>query len=154
MGTVVISTAEHVDIIAENMREADAAEVACHGHTPHEALTKGFMASTICKTVLDDDGEPIAMFGVSSPEEVPTSVGIPWMLGTPGIETISKQFLRESRYWVQYMGQRYGYMVNWIDSRNEVHLRYVRWLGFQVFEDRGQPVGPDNVIFYPIKRTS
>jgi len=154
MGRVVYPNAHHVEVVAREMRQPDKDEVACFDHTPYEALMKGWLASTICRTVVDDYGDPIAMFGVSSPEEVPPGVGVPWLLGTPALEDISFQFLRESKYWVQYMGQKYGYLANYIDSRNEVHLRYIRWLGFEVLEDRGVPVGPDNIIFYPFKRTS
>jgi len=145
---VTVRPAELSDcyIVASNMRQADVAECwAVAEIPPLEAVLMGFHLSDECHTV-EVDGEPVALFGVtpptpgprppedSLPEELPENsfplIGFVWLLGTPKIFDISKTFLRWSKDWLKHVGRNYDGLMNYVDARNEVHIRWLTWVGF------------------------
>jgi hypothetical protein len=81
------------------------------------------------------------MYGVSP---VGDGSGRVWMLGSNGLLKISRAFLRGSKGEVEAMHKLYPHMCNIIDSRNEVHIRWIRWLGFKILGE----VMVGNVKFY------
>jgi hypothetical protein len=135
--------------VADNIRPADRREVAAHlGLSPYDSLRGGVAISRPCYTV-ELSGEPIAIFGVAP--ALDEKVGIVWLLGTPKIETISTQFLRHSRKWLAFVGRDYEVLTNFIDARNTVHLRWLKWLGFSFVSRRAQH-GVEKRPFYEFVR--
>jgi hypothetical protein len=116
--------------LAPDLRAEDVAEIkAAVGSSPLAALTRGVAESTLCYAVSDDDGV-FALFGVA-PTEVPR-VGAVWMLASPRLETHARPLLREARHWLRIMHEKYPVLWNVVDSRNETHVRFVRWLGCEL----------------------
>jgi hypothetical protein len=110
------------------LREADRLELRAHGQDDaYIALEFSIRASEKCYTVWVDD-VPAAIFGVALLSEDPR-VGSIWLLGTPKIETIKIQFLRESRKWLEDVSQGYDLLTNVVHEDNELHIRWLRWLG-------------------------
>jgi hypothetical protein len=70
------------------------------------------------------------------------------MLGSKGLLKITRPFLKESRSEVEEMNRVYPHLFNVIDSRNEVHLRWIRWCGFKILGERMI----NNVKFYEFAR--
>jgi len=67
-----------------------------------------------------------------------------WMLGSKGLHKIKRAFLRESRTEVNGMNSLFQHIWNIIDSRNELHIKWIRWCGFKIIGERMI----NNVKFY------
>jgi hypothetical protein len=63
------------------------------------------------------------MFGVSKE-------GAIWLLASDDIHRIRFSFLRESRKVIDFLNQKYPKLWNYVDSRNQLHLRWLKWCGF------------------------
>lgn len=116
--------------IANEMRPEDREEVkAGSGDTPHKALMKGYLQSTECFTLVAPDGPLLGMFGYVKSKTEPCAAV--WMLGTTKLFDYRWAFLRQSRHWVDYMQAQTPLLFNCVDQRNEVHINWLRWLGFK-----------------------
>lgn len=128
--TVVTARPEHVGPIAARMRQADRDEVAAaSGWGPHQALDVSLTASSRAWTVLID-GAPEVMWGVKS-ANVLTGLGIPWLLGTDAVERHYVQFLRRSRPYLAELMRGHEELRNIVDERNQISVRWLRWMGFR-----------------------
>ena len=147
-GSVRPSVLHDCHMIAENIREDDRREIlAMSGGEPLDAMVSGFLHSDNPRTVLVGD-TPIAMFGSS---EVEPGVGMVWLLGTDGIHDISRQFLRESKHWLEQLHDNYEMLFNYVDERNTVHIKWLKWLGFK-FINRHEQFGVENRPFFEFVR--
>ena len=119
------STEEDCAYVASNIRPEDREEVVACGFDPFPALMLGLIESQVSYTLIGPDGLPCAMLGV-----VPG--GRVWLLGTPGIETHSRTFLRYSKQALAYLYERTGepLLHNYTHAANKVHHRWLKWLGF------------------------
>ena len=124
-----------------NMRYADKREVEAVGYTPEQALGLSYLSSQICRSILDKHGQVVGMYGVCP---IDKQTGQVWMLGTKGLLKIKNSFLRESRSEVEGMNSIFPLLCNQIDSRNEVHLRWIKWCGFKIIGEKMI----NNVKFY------
>ena len=120
-----LTTIEDLKFLAPRLRYEDKREVLDSvGLTPYQALTDGFNLSQICLTIVDTKNIPVGMFGVSED-------GAIWLLATPDIKRIRFSFLRESRKVVNLLNHKYKILWNFVDCRNELHLRWLKWCGFK-----------------------
>ena len=128
-----VSTLEDMSYLSKSLRYEDKREVAALGHTPEKALALGFGNSSICRSIIDKHGTPVGVYGV-----VPLSdkIGQIWMLGSPGLVKIKTAFLKQSRSEVEGMNSIYAHLCNFIDSRNEIHLKWIRWCGFKIIGEK------------------
>lgn len=116
--------------LAETMRKEDIEEVLALGQSPIEALQYGFEYSEPCLTATSN-GEIVAIFGV-----VPKfSAGIIWLLGSDLIQTNKIEFLRKSEKVLDNMSAPFDYVMNCVDRRNDVHLKWLHWLKFDEIGD-------------------
>lgn len=144
--TVTRSAPEDCHDLAAVLRTADRLECQASGHSPLAALTAGYWNGN-CWTV-KSGSTVLAMFGVSPHLEAP-EFGVVWLLAAPELLRFKAQFLRESRLWVEELGRGYAVIGNHCDERNEVAIRWLRWLGF-TFHDR-HPVGDTHFLsFYKV----
>jgi hypothetical protein len=141
---IVPATLEHARYVAANLREADREEVmASTGWSPERALAESLSSSSNAWTGLADDA-PVCIFGVAG-ETLLSRTGFPWMLGTDGVATYQRQFLRRNRPLVQIMLSMFPYLVNYVDQRNTVAIRWLKWLGFKMGEP--EPYGVQGLPF-------
>ena len=120
---------EHVDWIATHMRQADRDEVmAATGHTPHQALRLSLEKSDLAWTGFAD-GVATVMFGAGTLNAL-NRIGAPWLLGTDGVKTHYRVFLRSSLLWKSHLLSNYDELMNMVDDRNDVSKRWLSWLGF------------------------
>jgi hypothetical protein len=116
---------EDIEFLAPRLRYEDKREVLDSvGLTPYQALTDGFNLSQICLTIVDTKNIPVGMFGVSED-------GAIWLLASPDIKRIRFSFVRESRKVVNLLNYKYKILWNFVDCRNELHLRWLKWCGFK-----------------------
>lgn len=135
----------HIHSIAESAREADREELwASSFSTVDEVLHRGLAHSTHCWTVVDE--EPVAMIGV-----VPVSLvggkGVPWMVATHLAEEKPTAFARACLKVMEEITAEYPYLVNFVDDRNMLAIRFLEWLGFLM----GEPE-PHGVLNMPFRK--
>lgn len=138
LGTIRVATQADVDYVADNMREDDVREVyAAAMLTPRKAVDISIERTDV-PMVGEVDGVPFVLFGVSYPYAL-ADYGMPWLLATPAIEAHAVPFLRHSAGVVREMKARYDHLENWVDARNRLSIRWLRWCGFTV--DPATPFG-------------
>ena len=114
--------------LASRLRKADAEEAwASAEATPLEAVLRSWRGSVLSWSGFAD-GRLVCMWGVCPGP----GYGVPWMLGTDEVVTYQKHFLRRNRSFVLRMHQEFDRLYNWVDARNVVAIRWLRWLGFTI----------------------
>ena len=145
---VVPATLEHVLELAENMREADREEVWAAAHyTPEQAALFSLEASRDTTTGLAD-GKVVCMFGVGAAAIISTT-GVPWLLTTDLVNKHAKPFLRRNKKVVKEMLVTYPFLRNYVDERNTVAIKWLRWLGFDVLP--AVSYGLEGLDFHPFE---
>ena len=142
---VVPATREHAIELAKNMREADKREAWAIAHlSPEEATLCVVHASRDAQAGLAD-GEVVCLFGIEQDPEN-ENVGAPWLLTSHSIEKYAWEFLHRSIDWMKEAKQDYRTLRNYVDVRNTVSIRWLRWLGFDIKEPK--PFGADQMLFH------
>lgn len=148
MVEVIKADKAHLRFLADNMREADINELmASSGLTPYIALCRSLELSSHACTVTVD-GSPALIFGVC-PVSILGGVGTPWLLGTPDILKIKKRFIKECHSYVSDMNRLYPHLINRVDVRNTVSIKWLIWLGFTL--KPALPIGINGELFYPFE---
>lgn len=112
-----------ISAIAPRLRLADLNELqASTGEHPVLALRKSFALSEECYTIIAK-GEIAGMFGL-------VEGGVVWLVGSNALTSITVRFLRDSRHVVASWLRREPRLWNFLDERNEVHIKWIEWLGF------------------------
>jgi hypothetical protein len=142
-----IAVEADIDVVAQDMREADKDEVeASGGFSPLEALLVSYRASEPCYAATLDD-RAVALFGVSPAD---ADVGVIWMLGTNDITDHPVTFMRWSRTVVPMLIRPYKMVCNIVDKRNTAHVEWIRRTGFSFIREIIH--GPQNITFYEFAR--
>jgi hypothetical protein len=129
-------------LLAPFLRDEDVDEVrAATGQSPLAALLHGVTQGISCWTIADSDG-PVGMFGVCPGTD--DSNRIVWLLASPRLLNHRRQLIRESRTWLRLLSGGRA-LVNYVDARNKVHVRFLQWLGASF----GPPVEINGILFKP-----
>lgn len=81
------------------------------------------------------------VFGISK-------AGSPWFLCTDKFDEFRISFAKESKHFVQDLLEEYGFLANFVDSRHEASIRWLKWLGFTVRDDFELLLNDPEVPFY------
>ena len=128
------SSIRDAHFISARLRRADLAEIsAVTLQPPVRVLIDGITESDPCFTIKTARGEPCGLFGVRDAGHSQSAVV--WMLGTDDLTANARTFLRFSRKWLDELHKKYRLLYNVIDARNEVHLHWLEWLGFECVKD-------------------
>lgn len=126
--------------LAPRMRKQDMDEVrASHGHSPVEALLSSLNCSEEAFSIIHND-QVIGMFGVAP---IVNRLGTPWLLASDELPQVSREFLPESRKWIESLAPRYDVLINYVHHKNTVSKRWLKWLGFNLLNERTYGVGND-----------
>lgn len=120
--------------IVKDLRPADLAEIqAVRGTRVQvgDVLMAGILESVEAYTIRDDENEIVAILGVQPNESCPL-LGQVWMVGTNRIETNRIEFLRHSSEVLDLLTARWPMLWNRVDARNTLHIRWLKWMGFQL----------------------
>jgi len=132
--------------LAKNLREEDTAELyAASGKNNWTVLRYSLRASDIIKVGFANQ-VPFVVWGTVP---APTGAAI-WMVGTDGIITHSREFLRRSKGLRDDLHKKHPLLWNYADVRNTVHHRWLRWLDFSFI--RKVPYGYEKRPFYEFGR--
>jgi len=129
-------TIEAATEVASNLRPDDFREVQ-EGHGIDPTTLPSLMShnpSYVYFTV--PDGKTAGMAGVGEQGDI-------WMLCTPDIHRYPITFAREAKRYVDSRTE--PLLWNIVDSRNKVHLKLLKFLGFKFL--RKLKHGPNNVTF-------
>ena len=134
-------------IVADNLRLEDAAECKAQaGSSPRESLLYCYFMSKPCMTLISRHGNPIAMWGTVQEG----MAGRIWLLGCQAMfDDLGDKhyFLRESKRQLAKLQEQFPILFNLVDARNEVHVRWIQWLGFTFIHKHPQ-WGPEGRLFY------
>lgn len=137
---------EDCAILAPKMRQQDAKEVwHSNGASPLEALVMSFKDCEENHTIIDDEGEVIGMFGCGTVHN--TRIGVPWLLASDKLPKITKQFLPQSKEWIESLHDRHDMLFNYVHAENRISIRWLKWMGFKFLPKTLYGTNPDD--FYP-----
>jgi hypothetical protein len=122
--------------LTPNLRSADRREIMALGMTPDSALLESYISSPQRYSILKDDGRIVGMFGVGPHPDLSKDLGQPvgcvWMLGSDGLRDVRYSFLKKCQKWVDVLHRDHPILWNWVDARNNLHLKWLEWLGFRI----------------------
>ncbi|MDA0798710.1 MAG: hypothetical protein O2884_08580 [Chloroflexi bacterium] len=133
--------------LASRLRKADREEVwASHRLAPVDAVMDAVLRSRD-PSMGTVDGVPVIVFGDAPDTPIGTSTS-PWMLATDELERHARTFLLLSRVFLHELTDDCGfrYLHNYVDARNLISIRWLRWLGFTVYP--AAPFGVDGQPFH------
>jgi hypothetical protein len=140
------ATLDHARAMAPRLRAADAAEIwATAGMTALDHLEYAIVVSVSALAWIVE-GEVACLFGVAAPA-VLGAVGHPWLLSTAVVVRHPMPFLRRYRPYLEHLLALYPVLMNYIDARYAMAVRWVRWMGFTVAE--AVPFGPFGMLHHP-----
>lgn len=132
--------------IAMNLRKKDFDEVyATTGESPHLAIDTGWILSSRKWIILNKQGKGVAIMGVVTYETL-SDIGIPWLLGTKGLDKIKRFFLKICKPVIEEMKKGFEMLVNFVDARYEKAVRWLDWCGFTI--DDVVPYGTFDLPFH------
>jgi len=140
--------------LAIKVRQEDLDEIkASHNASPLQALLYPFKElnhKTFSIIGTEQEGV-IGMFGVVPSDD--KDYGIAWLLSSTELLNHTLQFLRECPKWVAEMGQDYKYLYNYVDVRNSVANKWLKFLGFNNIDtvNYGYEKKPFNLMIKEIK---
>lgn len=143
--------AEAVDYVTENLRDADLAETrASVPGDPVEALRASVRVSSKAWLMVDRTGLPIGLCGVAAAPVA--GVGVPWMVGTPGLERERLALARQTAEIVAQMQEGFTVLTNFVDARNDAALDWLLWSGFHLI-DADPAFGPEERLFLQFSKS-
>lgn len=132
------TTPHDVTHVAARLREADKRELALSqpGKAHLQIVQEAVVGSVILQTIATNlhTQEAVGIWGVQPHNEI----GSIWMVGTPGLESVSLSFLRACRPAIARAHGRFRVLACAAHRDNTLHLNWLRWLGFTA-NDVGHP---------------
>ncbi len=136
---IVKALAEHIDVIAPNVREADREEMlAYNGMTPRQALELSLYNSQGEAWTGMANDVPVCIFGVAKPNYI-------WLVGTEDIHKYDKLFLSKSRKILKELLEKHPILENYVQAKNTRSVQWLAWLGFNM--EQPEPMGVNNELF-------
>ncbi len=136
----------HVEALVGKLRQADIDEIAAStGGDPDEILRRSWNNSKIRYAIMWK-GEVVGVFGVA-PLWLSSMVGIVWMMGSDRVSEISLSMVRLGREFIEKMMDEYPVLCNWVDARNELSIKWLKKVGFEV-SDKVSAVWGGDVPFH------
>ncbi|URC15454.1 acetyltransferase [Octadecabacter Antarctic BD virus 1] len=113
------------------MRDEDRDELWELGRTtPLEAVEQSIETSTEAYVAYDEEGTPIAVFGALT--SVLGDVGVPWLLGTRGVDDHAREYMQLGRKFSAHMLTTCASLENVALARNRRSLVFLSRMGFDI----------------------
>ena len=136
--------AEDIPIVAGELRKADREELeASFGGEPVETLKEAVRASELAVSA-EIDGKVAFLWGVKRMSAL--GGACIWLVGTDDITRAQFDFLRKSIKIIEALRLEYGFLENWVDARNTLSIKWLRWLGFTL--EKPKPFGVLGLPFH------
>jgi hypothetical protein len=125
---------ELVDDVAKNLRAQDFDEVFdATGKVPFGSIVEDWIMSSRRWIVLNKYNKAVAVLGVR-PKTMFSDIGIPWLLGTKGLDKMKKFFVKYSKMIIEEIKKGFKLLLNFVDKRYLKAVRWLRWCGFTIEE--------------------
>jgi len=122
------ATRKDVNYVVSHLRQADVEECrAMFGIDPASLFALGWNDETYC--IYNRQGTPVALSGIYPVPSSP-NVGQIWMCATDQLEKHQIEFLKYSKNFIAEVSAKYDLVYNYVDARNAVHLKWLKWCGF------------------------
>lgn len=145
------ATPDDIRYMVPRLRLADRAEIrAVTGLPAGAVLQQCADISDQCWVGCTDDNEPGVLWGTQPVAGVP-EVGWIWMVCTDLILEHRWVFLEQARRGIRQAHASYPVLTNYVDERNEVHVKWLRAMGFS-FLRRVERWGAENRPFIEFAR--
>ena len=123
------TTVDDVTFLAPNLRQADRNEcLAATGREPLGVILDGLRLADTTMTMVAPTGIPVGIVGVG--KSVIKDAGVIWLCATDDIEKYQMTFLRNSKKVLSLLQHDYLALHNCVDARNELHIKWLKWMGF------------------------
>jgi hypothetical protein len=117
--------------LAKHLREDDLNELeASVGDPPEYILQNAVELSEGRSWIAAYNNEDILIWGVVALE----TLGVPWMMATPRIKELSFSFVKGCRPYLDQLMDGFVELRNFVDARNTLHIRWLKWLGFNFIQ--------------------
>ena len=144
------TTVDDIAYIAPRLRKADHQEcLAATGREPLGVLMEGLRIGDVTLTMWSPSGLRVGLVGVSK-SFVPDAGAI-WLCATDDIYQCQMAFLRKSKEFLPLLQARYLALFNYVDARNTVHIKWLKWMGF-TFINKHEHFGAEQRLFYEFVR--
>ncbi len=133
------------EALLADIRPCDLAELqaSCPGDLL-EAI-KLSIASAPHSWAVEVDGDLAALIGVTQAPD--SEVGVPWMSGTSAFYRAPRALTKLGRQYSEFGLSIYHTLVNYVDVRNTVSIRWLKAMGYKV-SNVPVPVGVNGEPFY------
>ncbi len=137
--------------LAPKLRKEDKEEIKANANIKAiDALIQGFQLSEVPISVFDDEEEIVCMLGCC-PTDI-RSAAIIWLLASDGLaKNLSYRFLKHCRGGMEIFQKRYPVLYNFIDARNTLHIKWLKWCGFTIIQ-KHYNYGYEKRLFYEFIR--
>ncbi len=130
---------EDVLYVGERLRMADRREIEAFGISSSSGAIQQWVERSVWALSLKQRDEASAIFGLGRSAEgqrlgcpwATDIIGLPWMVGTPAIDTFGVGFIRACRPVVARMLDDRRVLVNFVHAEHVKAQRWIGWLGFQ-----------------------
>lgn len=127
---VIKATLDHIKQISPFIREADKKEVfASSGLEIEKALEQSISVDGYHYAGFIDE-KLICIFGIGRIG----NIGVPYLIGTDEIEKHKRVVAIHSKGFIDKYKREFDYMVNFVDARNKLAIKWLEWLGFTIHE--------------------
>lgn len=136
------ATQEHIELIHDKIRQDDCNEVmAASGCSIYDVLTNTLTlgGEHIAGFI---DNNLVCIFGIV---HLSDKICIPYLLGTDLLNSNNIILCRNSKRYIKRWKKEFEYMVNFVDKRNVLALKWLSWLGFTIHEEA--PYGVSGLPF-------
>lgn len=146
------STFEDVLYLKDRLRKSDVEELKLLKSTPYQSLSNSYYFSEQCYTAFLNN-KPAAMFGAGRIfKDSDKKIASIWLMSTDEILLHKTEFLRKTKSYIEKFKNDYDILINVIDIKNHITIKWLKWLGFKF----GKPFkvsGGELVQFsYEVKR--
>jgi len=136
----------HIPWVADFMCPEDQEEVWATAHvTPQEALEQSLAGAHMAWTITCK-GRPVAIFGANG-VSMTSSTAVPWLLGTTEYRQHGREIFKYAREYIDRMLLWFDHLANFVDSRNQVSVKWLEWCGFTIYP--AVPWGVEGRLFHP-----
>jgi ribosomal protein S18 acetylase RimI-like enzyme len=135
------------DVLFMELRESDIKELKdSTGNSPREALANIINSADVLKVFVDEYDRILAVYGV---KEIETNIGTIFFLATEEFtEEHPIEFLRMSKVAVEELLKSFEVLFNYVSSENKKSIKWLKWLGFEVYENSDEYFENPEVPFY------
>jgi len=135
-----------VKYIAMNLRAQDFDELYLfNGVNPFDVVLESWVMSSKRWIVLNKNDVAVAVLGVR-PLDMYSDIGIPWLIGTKGLEKMKKFFVKYSKMILEEMKKGFKILINFVDAKYLKAVKWLDWCGFII--DDPIPCGAFKLPFH------